>query len=66
MKKFFGTLILMFMSAATMATDWFPVATVANGKAITYVPITKVTKQWRICVLIPNAIDRFWWGVCPR
>ncbi len=63
MKKIFGLLLVFLVSTVVHAADWFPVATMTDGRKANYLPITKVSNSWRICVLIPNGVDKFWWGV---
>lgn len=48
---------------AQAETDWFPLATMADGKAYTYQPLIKASRPWRICALLPHGMDKYWWGV---
>ncbi len=54
---------LLVAASPVFATDWFPVATMADGKPFDYRPLSAVSKEWRICALLPHGMDRFWWGV---
>jgi TMAO reductase system protein TorT len=43
--------------------NWYPVDVQADGKPLQYQPLQKVTKVWRLCALLPNGKDHYWWGV---
>lgn len=43
--------------------NWFPVDVQADGKKLQYQPLQKVTKDWRLCALLPHGKDHYWWGV---
>lgn len=36
---------------------------VADGRAQGYTPLQRADKPWRICALLPQGRDKFWWGV---
>lgn len=48
---------------AQAETNWFPIATVADGKPYSYQPLSKASRPWRICALLPHGMDKYWWGV---
>ena len=56
-------LVAMFNAISVKAADWFPVAVQADGVSQQYQPLTKASKIWRICALLPHGKDHYWWGV---
>ncbi len=54
---------LVFSSLAWAEQNWFPVEVQADGKLMQYRPLTKVSKAWRLCALLPHGKDHYWWGV---
>jgi protein TorT len=55
-------IIGLFCSTFAQA-EWFPVSVTADGRAALYSPLSKASKAWRICALLPQGKDRFWWSV---
>ncbi|WP_410499595.1 TMAO reductase system periplasmic protein TorT [Chitinibacter sp. S2-10] len=55
-------LLTLFYSAIACA-DWFPIDVKADGKTLSYTPLNKARQAWRVCALLPQAKDRFWWGI---
>ena len=53
----------LLLGTSGLAADWFPVATIADGKPQSYQPLRKASKSWRICALLPHGKDKYWWGV---
>lgn len=35
----------------------------SKAKSTSYKSLDKVSEPWKICVLMPNAMDKFWWSV---
>lgn len=54
---------LMLSAQLWAEQDWFPVEVQAEGKTLHYRPLTKVSKAWRLCALLPHGKDHYWWGV---
>lgn len=56
-------LLLSLLAANVLAAQWFSDPVRIDGRLSVYQPLVTVDQPWRICVLIPNAKDRYWWGV---
>lgn len=54
---------LSLLASPIWASDWYPLPTIADGKPLSYQPLTSTSKVWRLCALLPHGKDRFWWGV---
>ncbi|MBV8657485.1 MAG: TMAO reductase system periplasmic protein TorT, partial [Burkholderiales bacterium] len=55
--------LLLLACLSASAADWFPVPVIADGKPATYRAQASAAKPWRLCALLPNGSDKFWWGV---
>lgn len=53
----------MFLLPSAASAEWFPLPATLDGKPGTYVPLQKAASPWRVCVLLPHARDKYWWGV---
>jgi protein TorT len=62
MKNFYLACLLMY-SLPMSAADWFPVTVQMDGKTASYRPLTHASKAWRVCALLPQTRDKYWWGV---
>ncbi|UCJ17271.1 TMAO reductase system periplasmic protein TorT [Pseudomonas sp. MM211] len=56
-------LLLALLWSGLSAAAWFSQPVVVDGQLQVYQPASAASEPWRICVLIPNAKDRYWWGV---
>ncbi|AYC31184.1 TMAO reductase system periplasmic protein TorT [Pseudomonas cavernae] len=56
-------LLLLLTTAPGHATPWYPVAVTADGRPLSYQPLPAASQPWRICALLPQGKDRYWWGV---
>ncbi len=56
---------LVWLLAPTLvaAEDWPRIAMLVDGKPAPYHPVATVSRAWRLCALLPNGTDRFWWAV---
>ncbi|MCY1277073.1 Periplasmic protein TorT [compost metagenome] len=54
---------LLLLSTTVAAADWFPVNLLVDGQAQPYRPLAAASQPWRICALLPQGKDRYWWGV---
>ena len=55
-------LLVLLWSCQSLAAG-FSQPVVIDGQLRSYQPTGAASEPWRICVLIPNAKDRYWWGV---
>jgi len=62
--------VAAMVSTPVAAKDWWPfkIAAAKNGdlkdvRTIEYVPLTKASKPWTLCVLIPHLKDSYWISV---
>lgn len=64
--------ILLSASMAAQAADWYPYAAeqtepaFSDGgakKPVSYSPLTKASKKWKLCVSFPHMKDAYWLGV---
>lgn len=54
------------LTAAAQDKKWWPLDVfdgLAQGKVISYSPVEKAQKPWKLCVLFPHMKDSFWAGV---
>ena len=67
-----ATTALLALSGLTQAASWYPYKAevtqppfAADGKVsmVEYVPLTKASKKWKICVSFPHMKDAYWLGV---
>ncbi len=63
MFRVFLMMSLALSCAVGADQDWFPVDVQADGKLQQYQPLSKVSKVWRLCALLPHGKDHYWWGV---
>lgn len=56
-------LLLALLWSNLSAAAWFSQPVLVDGQLQVYQPTDAASEPWRICVLIPNAKDRYWWGV---
>ncbi|MCO6056395.1 TMAO reductase system periplasmic protein TorT [Pseudomonas sp. MOB-449] len=57
-------LLLSWLSAAPcVAAEWFPLQVEVDGRQASYRPLASASKPWRVCALLPQGMDRYWWGV---
>lgn len=56
-------LLLAMLWSSLSAAAWFSQPVLVDGQLHVYQPTNAASEPWRICVLIPNAKDRYWWGV---
>ncbi|NDI87620.1 TMAO reductase system periplasmic protein TorT [Undibacterium crateris] len=61
--KIFLFLLMLLSSKNIFAAEWFPVSAIIDGKVSKYVPLKHAQKAWRICALLPQTKDKYWWGV---
>ncbi|WP_342118485.1 TMAO reductase system periplasmic protein TorT [Pseudoduganella sp. OTU4001] len=54
---------MSLLPSAVLAAEWFPVPATMDGKPGLYSPLPRAASPWRICVLLPHARDKYWWGV---
>lgn len=55
--------LLLLFARTGWADNWYPLATIADGKPFSYQALPSSSKPWRVCALLPHGKDRFWWGV---
>lgn len=55
--------LALLVCCTTAQADWAPVQATVDGKAQRYTPLAKAQTPWRICALLPQGKDKFWWGV---
>ncbi|HEX2885597.1 TMAO reductase system periplasmic protein TorT [Vineibacter terrae] len=67
-----STIIGALLASAAVAADWYPYPAEAvdppfsaDGKVspVSYVPLDKASKRWKICVSFPHMKDAYWLGV---
>lgn len=64
MRALLLTMILLpAVAAPAAAAEWFPVAANLDGKPGIYSALPRAASPWRICVLLPHARDKYWWGI---
>lgn len=56
-------LLLLLGWLPGVAAGWFPTDVVADGKPQRYQPLAAISQPWRLCALLPQAKDKFWWSV---
>jgi protein TorT len=56
-------LFCLWLAAAPVLADWYPVTVRADGELRQYRPLERARQPWRICALLPHGMDRYWWGV---
>jgi len=64
--KMIGRSVLLLLFAVTLtarSADWFPVQAVQDGVLTAYRSLPTASRQWRVCALLPNVSDKFWWGI---
>ncbi len=72
--KFSASAVLAscLLAGAALAADWYPYPAEAvdppfsaDGKVtpVTYVPLDKASKRWKLCVSFPHMKDAYWLGV---
>ncbi|PTQ72830.1 TMAO reductase system periplasmic protein TorT [Pseudomonas sp. GV071] len=57
------TLLALCGCLPVYGADWFPTAVVSDGNLLDYQPQPKASQPWRVCALLPQGKDRYWWGV---
>ena len=57
------SLLLSLACTCVLAADWNASPVWVDGQLQKYRPVPAAGLPWRVCVLIPNAKDRYWWGV---
>lgn len=56
-------LLTLSLLPSVASAEWFPVSATLDGKPGTYSALPRAASPWRICVLLPHARDKYWWGV---
>ncbi len=54
------TLLCTFAETAIGESSYL---VISDGKKIHYSLLKKTSKTWKICALLPNGRDKYWWGV---
>ena len=57
------SLLFSLISTSVLAAEWNASPVRVDGQLQMYRPVSTAGLPWRVCVLIPNAKDRYWWGV---
>ena len=63
MRALLITICLLLLLPAAARAEWFPVAATMDGKPGLYEALPRAASPWRICVLLPHARDKYWWGI---
>src|SRR4029450_7481286 len=67
-----STIASALLASTAIAADWYPYPAeavdppfAADGKVspVSYVPLDKASKRWKICVSFPHMKDAYWLGV---
>lgn len=63
MRAFCLALLALCYCLPVHGAEWFPAAVVSDGSLLDYQPQAKASQPWRVCALLPQGKDRYWWGV---
>jgi protein TorT len=58
-----GLLVVALSLAAMLAHGAESVPAIADGKRADYVFLDQARQRWRLCAVLPHALDRFFWAV---
>ncbi|MBM7062299.1 TMAO reductase system periplasmic protein TorT [Pseudomonas sp. UL073] len=57
------TLLWLMLAPVAVAAPWYPVPLEVDGQLRPYQPLANASQPWRVCALLPQGKDRYWWGV---
>ncbi|MEN0107476.1 MAG: TMAO reductase system periplasmic protein TorT [Pseudomonas sp.] len=57
------SLLTLCIGLPVQGADWYPTPVVSDGSLLGYQPLPKASQPWRLCALLPQGKDRYWWGV---
>lgn len=56
-------IVLLFTQVCFAQNSDKPLRLIADGVQVDYQMLTSASKRWKVCTLLPNARDKYWWGV---
>lgn len=56
-------LFCLLLAPLALAAQWFPIDLEVDGQTTRYQPLARASQPWRLCALLPQGKDRYWWGV---